>query len=299
MRQRPPARADPSRLGTRAEELGPRHHEPELIELPFGLGGEPPPPASRRPLRERFPQIRETTPSSSGGASCGVGSTPRRRFARSRDWRTPGRTSSSCSPRRAALGAATEATNATERARQLACDLGVLDRTVLFWEDWVPFDQRHELLAEADIGLSLHGVTSGGALLCTGPLPRLPVGLAAMHSRGRGRDRNAVREAGFSALVTPGDDAMVRDALDPSRRRSRCACPRSRGRLSHWRGNTAGRVLPSHWPKRSRVARARVGAAERQVSVPVERMAARLAVLLPQTRGQGSVCARARVRRCG
>src|SRR5690606_8494827 len=44
---------------------------------------------------------------------------------------------------------------ATEEARALARELGVLDRHVLFVDDWIPYDTRHEVLADADIGLTL------------------------------------------------------------------------------------------------------------------------------------------------
>jgi glycosyltransferase involved in cell wall biosynthesis len=148
---------------------------------------------------------RRTTPSSSGGGSCGVGST--RRLAETRpDIKLV------FAPARS-LGAATEVTNATERARQLASDLGVLDRTVLFWEDWVPFEQRHELLAEADIGLTLHGVTQEAHFSArVRYLDYLWASLPCILADG---DETGTRfaQAGFSTLVTPGDDAMVKTAL--------------------------------------------------------------------------------------
>ena len=42
------------------------------------------------------------------------------------------------------------------RARELAADLGVRDRAVIFNDCWVPYEQRGNWLAEADIGLSAH-----------------------------------------------------------------------------------------------------------------------------------------------
>nr|WP_290667100.1 glycosyltransferase family 4 protein [Ardenticatena sp.] len=41
-------------------------------------------------------------------------------------------------------------------AQQLAADLGVLDRHVIFAERWVPYMQRAAYLLEADVGISLH-----------------------------------------------------------------------------------------------------------------------------------------------
>ena len=46
--------------------------------------------------------------------------------------------------------------DATAEVKALAAELGVLERTVLFLDDWVPYDERHEYLREADIGLTLH-----------------------------------------------------------------------------------------------------------------------------------------------
>jgi glycosyltransferase involved in cell wall biosynthesis len=193
--------------------LGRKDHKQELIELPFGLG-EPPPPAGRRPLRERFPQI---------GADDTIvlwwgvvwqwldADTAVHAFAGLADTRPDIKLVFASPPR--GLAGATDATNATEHARQLADELGVLDRTVLFWEDWVPFHQRHELLAEADIGLTLHGVTQEAHYSARSRyLDYLWASLPCILADG---DETGTRfaEAGFSTLVTPGDDAMVRAAV--------------------------------------------------------------------------------------
>lgn len=42
------------------------------------------------------------------------------------------------------------------RARKLAAELGVLDRSVFFLETWVPYEERGALLQEADGGFSAH-----------------------------------------------------------------------------------------------------------------------------------------------
>jgi glycosyltransferase involved in cell wall biosynthesis len=41
------------------------------------------------------------------------------------------------------------------RARELANELGLTDKTVL-WGDWVPYERRADYLLEADLGISLH-----------------------------------------------------------------------------------------------------------------------------------------------
>jgi hypothetical protein len=46
-----------------------------------------------------------------------------------------------------------------EQTRQLARDLGVLDRMVFFNEGWVPFAERQNYLLEADAGVSAHRET--------------------------------------------------------------------------------------------------------------------------------------------
>jgi glycosyltransferase involved in cell wall biosynthesis len=43
-----------------------------------------------------------------------------------------------------------------EAARTLASELGVLDRAVVFLEDWIAYDERGAYLAEADVGVSAH-----------------------------------------------------------------------------------------------------------------------------------------------
>jgi GT2 family glycosyltransferase len=41
-------------------------------------------------------------------------------------------------------------------ARQLASDLGLTDRHVFFNEDWVPYEERADVLLDADVGVSTH-----------------------------------------------------------------------------------------------------------------------------------------------
>lgn len=44
----------------------------------------------------------------------------------------------------------------TEEVRALAGELGVLDRNVLFFDEWIPYDERHDYLNDADMGVTLH-----------------------------------------------------------------------------------------------------------------------------------------------
>lgn len=199
------------RIGTRLAALG-RNAGPTLVELPFGLEDSAP-ESDAHPLRERFPAIGE---GDTVVLWWGIvwrwldGETAVRAFAELAARRpdiklvfAPART----------LGAATEALNGTERVRVLARALGVLDQTVFFWDDWVPFDRRHEVLADADIGLSLHGKTEEAHLSARVRYldylwARLPCVLAEGDETG-----SHFADAGFATLVAPGDAAGVSEAL--------------------------------------------------------------------------------------
>jgi glycosyltransferase involved in cell wall biosynthesis len=56
------------------------------------------------------------------------------------------------------MGAASQvpAQRATEAARALASELGLLDRIVFFNDAWVPYEQRADWLLEADCAVSMH-----------------------------------------------------------------------------------------------------------------------------------------------
>ena len=76
----------------------------------------------------------------------------------------------------------------------------------------MPFEQRHELLAEADIGLTLHGVTQEAHFSArVRYLDYLWASLPCILADG---DETGTRFARPDfPLVTPGDDAMVTAAL--------------------------------------------------------------------------------------
>jgi glycosyltransferase involved in cell wall biosynthesis len=199
------------RIQRKLDLLG-RRDEPAVIELPFGLG-QPPPPPRGRPLHERFAEIRD------GDTIVlwwGIvwrwldAQTAVRAFASLADTR-PDIKLVFVSP--SSRGSVSEPMNATDGARELARELGVLDRTVLFWDDWVPVDKRHEVLANADLGITLHGDTEEAHFSARGRyLDYLWTGLPCVLAEG---DETGARfaAAGFSTLVPPGDDAAVRAAL--------------------------------------------------------------------------------------
>jgi glycosyltransferase involved in cell wall biosynthesis len=126
------------------------------LVVPFGIP-DPPPLTGRRPLRERFPQIgkHDTLVLWWGSvwrwldAETAVRALARIAMTRS-DIKlviTAGR------PTRAG---AERFYNAAEEVRELASELGVLGSAVLFLDDWIPYQERHDYLRDADIGLTLH-----------------------------------------------------------------------------------------------------------------------------------------------
>jgi glycosyltransferase involved in cell wall biosynthesis len=128
---------------------------PELLAIPMGVP-DPPPASSSQPIRELFPAIGPTDPVilwwgmvwrwlDAGTAIDAIAQLTARRP----DVRlvfTAGRPAN----------AATNPLNATEEARQLARERGLLDRNIFFLDQWVAYEDRHEYLADADIGLTLH-----------------------------------------------------------------------------------------------------------------------------------------------
>ena len=97
-------------------------------------------------------------------------------------------------------------------ARELAAQLGLLDR-VVFFNDWVPYDQRQNWLLEADLALSLHqsSLESRFAyrtrmldnLWCTLPLVATTGDVLA----------DLIEREQIGITVPPGDASAVADAI--------------------------------------------------------------------------------------
>ncbi len=126
------------------------------VVVPFGIP-DPPPPTGRRPLRDHFPQLLDGdtvvlwwgTPWRWLDAA-----TPVRAFARIATSRPDLKlVITAGSPLNAEAG---RSFDVSEEIRALAGELGVLDRTVLFLDQWIPYEQRYDYLREADLGLTLH-----------------------------------------------------------------------------------------------------------------------------------------------
>jgi glycosyltransferase involved in cell wall biosynthesis len=110
--------------------------------------------------------------------------------------------------------AATDPLNVTEEVRAAARERGLLGRNVFFLDEWVPFEDRHHYLADADIGICLHGDTPEAALAARARYmdcvwASLPLVLAA-------GDEVADRLAGAGAasLVPPRDPHAAAAAIE-------------------------------------------------------------------------------------
>lgn len=189
-------------LEAEIESLGPAV-DPPLRNVPFGIDADPP-ASERHPLRERFPQIEvgdrvvlwwgslwrwlDAETAIRAVASLSV-SRPDVKLVF-----TAGRPPNGDAERHSALA----------EARRLAAELGVLDRSVLFLDEWIPYAQRGDYLRDADVGLTLHRDTEEASLAARARyMDYLWTGLPCVLGRG---DETAERfeAGGFATLVAAG-----------------------------------------------------------------------------------------------
>jgi glycosyltransferase involved in cell wall biosynthesis len=190
---------------------------PPLYNVPFGIDGELP-YGKGHPLREHFAQIEAGDRIVLWWGSLWRwldAETSIRAIASLADSRpdvklvfTAGRPPNGDAERHSVLA----------QAKALASELGVLDRTVLFLEEWVPFAQRGDYLRDADLGLTLHRDTEEATLAARARyMDYLSAGLPCVLGRG---DETAERfeESGFATLVEAGAPeataAAIVDFLD-------------------------------------------------------------------------------------
>jgi len=185
---------------------------PPLCTVPFGID-EDSPPSGATPLRDRFPQIeagdrvvlwwgslwRWLDAETAIRAVAALGrSRPDVKLVF-----TAGRAPNGDAERHSVLA----------EARDLAAQLGVLDRTVLFLDEWVPFDRRGDYVRDADVGLTLHRDTEEASLAARARyMDYLRSGLPCVLGRG---DETAAdfERAGFATLVAPGSPEATAAAL--------------------------------------------------------------------------------------
>jgi glycosyltransferase involved in cell wall biosynthesis len=199
-----------------------RSSPPSIVTIPFGIT-KPPPPGRPGALRGRFPAIGPDDPVvlwwgkvwkwfDAATAIEAFGEVVRRRP----DARLV--FSAGKAPKAVFDRSAT-----TEEARALARKLGLLDRNVFFLDEWVPYERRHELLQDADVGLTLHAETAEAPFAARARyMDYVWASLPCVLARG---DEVAERfgEAGFARLVRPKDateaaDAILRLIRDPHAR---------------------------------------------------------------------------------
>jgi glycosyltransferase involved in cell wall biosynthesis len=198
-------------LETELASLG-EERRPRLRVVPFGIDADPP-AAGATPLRDRFPQIKagdrvvlwwgslwrwldaETV---IRAAAAIAASDPRMKLVF-----TAGRPPNGAVARHSVLA----------EAKELARELGVLDRSVLFLEEWVPYDRRADYLRDADLGITLHRDTAESPLAARARyMDYLWAGLPCVLGRG---DETAARfeTGGFARLVAAGSVEGTVDAV--------------------------------------------------------------------------------------
>ena len=125
------------------------------------------------------------------------------------------------------------------RARDEAAALGLTDRVVFFYDDWVPFDERGALLLDATIGVCAHGDHVEARFSHrTRFLDHLWAGLPTVTT---GADPLSGRLAavGAATVVEPGDHMALAAALaalldDPDRRRAMADAAHGLGATLGW-----------------------------------------------------------------
>ncbi|MHB1571740.1 MAG: glycosyltransferase family protein, partial [Solirubrobacteraceae bacterium] len=186
--------------------------EVDPIVLPFGIP-QPPPARDRHPLRDRFPQLSPTDT-----VVLWWGSVWRwldaelavRAFARLLGHREDLKLVISAGPPSGNDGARFDA---AADARALAAELGVLDRTVLFLDEWVVFEERFDYLRDADLGLTLHrDAREAGLAARARYMDYLAAGLPCVLSAG---DETAEEfaAAGFATLLDSPDPELLANTL--------------------------------------------------------------------------------------
>jgi glycosyltransferase involved in cell wall biosynthesis len=176
---------------------------PPLKMVPFGID-EDSPPGGSTPLRDCFPQIGPDDRVVLWWGSLWRwldAETAIRAIASLADSRpdvklvfTAGRAPNDGAERHSVLA----------EARELAAELGVLDRSVLFFEEWIPFARRGDYIRDADVGLTLHRDTEEASLAARARyMDYLRSGLPCVLGRGD-EIADSFERAGFASLVEAG-----------------------------------------------------------------------------------------------
>ena len=103
---------------------------------------------------------------------------------------------------------------AVPRSRELAASLGLLEHTVFFHEEWIPFEERGAWLNAADLAICLHpeGPESHFAALRSRFLDHIRAGLPSIVSAGDAGAR-LVEQRRIGKVVAPGDVDGIANAI--------------------------------------------------------------------------------------
>jgi len=179
--------------------------------VPFGLPQEPPPAPTSSVIRAAFPAIapEDEIVLWNGGIwnwldpACAV-----RAFAHLRDHRPRARL--------VFMGAGTMAAakDASTRAREAAIDAGLLDQTVFFNHEWVPYHERSAWLQDAECAVATHlEHLETRFAFRTRMLDCFWAGLPPVCTEGDDLSER-VRRDGLGEAVAPGDDLALAAALE-------------------------------------------------------------------------------------
>jgi len=197
-----------------AAKLGPagRPLAIDPVIIPFGIP-DAPPPSVRRPLRDRFPQIAADDQVVIWWGTVWQwldADTAIRAFARIAPVRpdvklviTAGKPPNSSHRR----------FEATDKAVALAVELGLFGRSVLFLDDWIPYERRLDYLREATLGLTLHRSSQEARVAARARyMDYLTAELPCVLGRG---DETAddFEQAGYATLLDRPDPDLVASTL--------------------------------------------------------------------------------------
>ena len=183
-------------------------HRPPLGIIPFGIPAAPP-PSDQTPLRDRFTAI---GPDDKIVLWWGKiwswfdAETAIRAFGQLSASRPDIKLVITAGP---APDPSTEVYSLERQAREVAIELGLLNRNVFFLEEWLPYDERHHCLLEADLGLTLHANTPEAEFAARARyMDYLWAGLPCVLAAGD-EIADQFAQEGFARLVTPGDTEAV------------------------------------------------------------------------------------------
>jgi glycosyltransferase involved in cell wall biosynthesis len=202
---------------------------PAVLTVPMGLP-DAPEPVTGHALRDKFPEIGADDPLvlwwgsvwrwlDAGTVVEAIGQLAKR-VPEIRLVITAGKPANS----------ATDALNVAEDVREQARDRGLLDRNVFFLDEWVPFDERHRFLGDADVGVTLHAATPEATLAARARyMDYVWASVPSVLAEGD-EVADELAAVGAARLVPPHDPAATAAALealidDPAARAAaRAAC---------------------------------------------------------------------------